>query len=102
MEQSSSREDNMSLGESGNALSVMVLEDLSYNSPPVVPILSQFNPPPSLILPFHIYQGLSSDLFPTGFPINIVYTFFVIGLDLFTFTNAGQVISTYQPRLQKF
>jgi hypothetical protein len=51
-----------------------------HNSPPLVPILSQINPvhtTPSyvLILSFHLRLGLPSGLFPSGFPIKILYAF---------------------------
>ena len=53
-----------------------------YNSPPPIPILSEINPihaPHSLswrsilILSSHLYLGLSSGLFPSGFPTQHPY-----------------------------
>jgi hypothetical protein len=50
-----------------------------YKSPPLVPILRQIDPvhttTPILILSTHLRLGLHSGLFPSGFPINIPYTF---------------------------
>jgi hypothetical protein len=57
-----------------------------HKSPPLVPILSQFDPIhtiPSylrsiLILSTHLHLGLPSGLFPSGFPTNILYAFLVV------------------------
>ena len=55
----------------------------SHKCPPTVPILSQLDPvhtphPTSwrsiLILPYHLYQGLPSGLYPSGFPTKTLYT----------------------------
>jgi hypothetical protein len=56
-----------------------------HKSPPLVPILSQFDPvhtTPSclrsiLILSTHLFHGLPSGLFPSGFPTNILYALLV-------------------------
>jgi hypothetical protein len=57
-----------------------------HKSPPLVPILSQFDPVPTipsylskilLILSTHLRFGLPSGLFPSGFPTNILYVFLV-------------------------
>jgi hypothetical protein len=54
-----------------------------YKSPPLVPILSQFDPVPTIpsylskILSTHLRLGIPSGLFPSGFPTNILYAFLV-------------------------
>jgi hypothetical protein len=74
-----------------------------HKSPPLVPILSQMNPIytiPSyirsiLILSTHLCLGLPSDLFPTGFPTNILYVFVLSPFLL-------QALSTPPPWLDHF
>jgi hypothetical protein len=78
-----------------------------HKSPPLVPILSQINPPhttPSYLSTInftfiiHLYLGFPSDLFPSGFPTKILYAFLflfiratcpthLIDLILFTWTR---------------
>jgi hypothetical protein len=57
---------------------------LVHKSPPLVPIVSQIKPVhatqpislrPILILSTHLHLGLSSGLFPSGFPTIILYVF---------------------------
>jgi hypothetical protein len=56
-----------------------------HKSPPLVPILSQFDPVhtiPSylrsiLILSTHLRIGLTNGLFPSGFPTNILHAFLI-------------------------
>jgi hypothetical protein len=53
-----------------------------HKPPPLPPILSQINPVHTALsylskihLYSHLLQGLSSDLFPSGFPTKILYAF---------------------------
>jgi hypothetical protein len=84
----------MELSPSREAASCAVTQELHSNlwnpkvqyhvhkSPPLVPILSKINPIHTIpsyplrsvsILFNHLYLGLHSGLFPSGFPINILY-----------------------------